>query len=93
MVFKRDDIDFGDYVEIEQKRYGVENEMYIYKVIGYLKSNSYVDVPVEGVREERLHPKVVDVIACVCCGISERDIYRYKKSDVKLIKKGGNLNE
>ena len=27
---------FGDYVEIEQKRYGVENEMYTYKVIGCL---------------------------------------------------------
>ena len=73
---------FGDYVEIEQKRYGIENEMYMHKVIGCLKSNSYVNVPVEN-RIEILHPKVVDVVACICCGINERDVYHYKKSDVR----------
>ena len=40
------DLDFGDYCLIEQKRYGVENEMFVHKVIGRLRSNSYVDVPV-----------------------------------------------
>ncbi len=74
---------FGDYVEIEQKRYGIENEMYLHKVIGCLRSNSHVDVPVKSVKEETLHNKVVDVVACVCCGIIEREIYFYKKSDVK----------
>jgi len=73
---------FGDYVEIEQKRYGVENEMYVHKVIGCLRSNNYVDVPVEN-RIETLHPKIVDVVACICCGIIERDVYFYKKSDVR----------
>ena len=38
-------LDFGDYVEIEQKRYGCENEMYLHKVINVLESNSWVDIP------------------------------------------------
>ena len=73
---------FGDYVRIEQKRYGVENEMYLHKVIGCLRSNSYVDIPVEGLEEEKLHSGIVDVVACICCGVNECDVYRYKKSDV-----------
>ena len=75
-------IDFGDYVGIEQKRYGDENEMYEYKVIGCLKSNYYVDVPVE-ICIETFHPEVIDVVACICCGVNERDVYRFKKSDVR----------
>lgn len=75
-------MEFGDYVEIEQKRYGVENEMYTCKVIGCLKSNMYVDVPVESPREESLHPKVVDVVACITCGIIERNVCNYKISMV-----------
>lgn len=74
---------FGDYVEIEQKRYGEENEMYTCKVIGCLRSNCYVDVPVEGLEIETKHLNIVDVVACVTCGIDERNIYRYKISDVK----------
>ena len=76
-------IDFGDYVEIEQKRYGVKNEMYTCKVIGCLRSNAYVNVPVESPGKESLHPEIVDVVACICCGIIERDVYFYKKSDVR----------
>ena len=76
-------MNFGDYVEIEQKRYGVENEMYTCKVVGCLRSNSYVDVPVYSPEVEKLHPEVVDVVACVTCGVDERNIYRYKISDVK----------
>lgn len=74
---------FGDYVEIEQTRYGAKNEMYSHKVIGCLHSNTYVDVPVEEVGVERRHLNVVDVVACVTCGVNERNIYRYKKSDVR----------
>ena len=75
---------FGDYVLIEQKRYGAENEMYTCKVIGCLRSNAYVDVPVDGLEVETLHPKMVDVVACITCGVSERDVYHYKISDVKF---------
>ena len=76
-------IDFGDYVRIEQKNYGCENEMYLYKVIGRLKSNSYVDVPVQCPEKECLHKKVVDVVACICCGVQEREVNYFRLSDVK----------
>ena len=77
------DIDFGDYVTIEQKRYGTENEMYIHKVIGILRSNCYVDVPVQTPATETSHEELVDVVACVCCGVSEREVLRYKLDSVK----------
>ena len=81
-------LDFGDYCLIEQKRYGVPNEMYVHKVIGGLRSNAYVDVPVQIPRAETIHDEVVDVVACVCCGVCERDILRYRLSDVKEVKDG-----
>lgn len=37
---------FGDYATIEQKRHGVPNEMFVHKVVGQLRSNTWVDVPV-----------------------------------------------
>ncbi len=74
---------FGDYVEIEQKRYGAKNEMYVCKVIGCLRSNSYVSVPVKCPEKEKLHPKVVDVVACITCGIVEKEVLNYKISDIK----------
>ena len=74
---------FGDYVLIEQKRYGVENETYVHKVIGRLRSNTYVDVPVQAPATETIHPEIVDVVNCICCGIEERHAFRYRLSDVK----------
>lgn len=76
-------LDFGDYCCIEQKRYGAPNEMYQYKVIGRLRSNSWVDVPVQSPAEEILHGEIVDVIACVCAGVGEREILRYRAVDCK----------
>ncbi len=78
-------IGFGDYVKIEQHRYGAKNEMYEYKVIRRLKSNSYVDVPIKGVEKETLHNKIVEVLACVCCGVSEREILNYDIDGCKKI--------
>jgi hypothetical protein len=75
-------VDFGDFGIIEMKRYGVPNEFYIHKVIGCLKSNSYVDVPVQSPARETLHLGIVAVVACVCCGVSEREILRYRECDV-----------
>ena len=75
-------MEFGDYVEIEQKRYGVENEMYTCKVIGCLKSNTYVDVPVKSPEKEKLHSEVVDVVACITCGIIEDKVLNYKIDDI-----------
>lgn len=80
-----DNLKFGDYVVIEQKRYGVPNEMYMHKVIGLLNSNSYVDVPVQTPATEVLHDKVEPVVACICCGVQERDVRYYRLSDVSKI--------
>ena len=81
-------IDFGDYVRIEQKRYGCENEMYLYKVIGRLKSNAYVDVPVQSPEKESLHKcsEMVEVAACICCGILEKEVHNFRLSDIKEYK-------
>ena len=88
-------IDFGDYVEIEQKRYDHDNknEMYLYKVIRRLKSNYYVDVPVQCPEKECFHKReYVDVIACICCGVDETIVNKFRLSDVKDIKKKGGNN-
>ena len=77
-------MDFGDYVIIEMKRYGVPNEYYTHKVVGVLRSNSYVDVPVQTPATETHHDGLVDVVACVCQGVSERDVRRYRVKDVRL---------
>ena len=80
--------DFGDYCVIEQKRYGVANEMYTHKVVGALKSNTYVDVPVKCPAKETLHDEVVPVVACICCGVQEREVLYYRQCDVQK-RKGG----
>jgi|SRR6056297_2202217 len=76
-------LDFGDYAIIEQKRYGVENEQYLHKVIGRGRSNTWVDVPVQTPAKETIHDHMEEVIRCVCCGVDERTILKYRASDVK----------
>lgn len=75
-------IDFGDYVSIEMKRYGVPNEFYTHKVVGRLRSNSYVDVPVQSPSEEVIHSQIEDVVACICQGVSERTVLNFRVKDV-----------
>jgi nucleoside 2-deoxyribosyltransferase len=74
---------FGDYVEIEQKRYGVENEIYLYKVIGALESNGWVDVPVQTPAKETVHKESEQVVRCICCGVCETEVLNYRIKDVK----------
>ena len=75
-------VKFGDYVLIEQKRYGVDNEMYRHKVIATLQSNIYVDVPVQSPATEIDHGKMVDVANCICCGVMETGVRKYKIADI-----------
>ncbi len=86
--------EFGDYCTIEQKRYGCANEHYTHKVIGTLRSNSWVDVPVQSPATETIHvTKALEpVVACVCEGISEREILRYRISDIRNLKKPAALH-
>jgi len=76
---------FGDYVSIEQKRYGCENEMYTHKVIGASKCNAWVDVPVQTPAKETLHKEIEPVVGCICCGVYEREVLNYRIKDVKKI--------
>ena len=77
-------LDFGDYCLIEQKRYGIDNELYLHKVIKQLESNTYVDVPVQTPAKEKVHNKMEKVIACICCGVSETEVRKYRLKDIKL---------
>ena len=77
------EIDFGDFAYIEQKRYGVDNERYLHKVIGGLRSNTYVDVPVQTPATEIIHDDVVDVVACITCGVRETDVRKYRLEDIE----------
>lgn len=76
-------LNFGDYCTIEQHRYGCDNEFYIHKVIGTLTSNTWVDVPVVANAKEVLHDTMEEVVACICCGVSERQVLYYRAVDVK----------
>lgn len=76
-------IDFGDYISVEQKRYGTDNEKYSHKVIEVTNSNCWVDVPVESPATESRHGIVSKVIRCVCCGVDETEVLRFRYEDVK----------
>ena len=74
---------FGDYCRIEMKRFGVANEFYTHKVIQSLRSNVWVDVPVLGPAKETKHEYIAAVIRCVCCGICEDKVLRFRAEDVE----------
>ncbi|HBY8236695.1 TPA: hypothetical protein MJF28_002578 [Klebsiella pneumoniae] len=74
---------FGDYAIIEQKRHGVPNEMFVHKVVGQLRSNTWVDVPVRVPATEALHGEMEDICLCICCGIDETEVRRYRVKDMR----------
>ncbi|WPS00501.1 hypothetical protein [Klebsiella aerogenes] len=74
---------FGDYAIIEQKRHGVPNEMFVHKVIDQLRSNTWVDVPVQSPATETLHDEMEDVCWCICCGVSETEVRKYRVKDMQ----------
>ncbi|MDR3061266.1 MAG: hypothetical protein LBU57_04020 [Dysgonamonadaceae bacterium] len=79
--------EFGDYAEIEQKRYGCENEMYLHKVIGTSKSNAWVDVPVQTPATEVIHQEIEPVVSCITCGICETVVLKYRIKDVRKVER------
>lgn len=74
---------FGDYAIIEQKRHGVPNDMFVHKVIDQLRSNTWVDVPVQSPATETMHDEMEDVCLCICCGIDETEVRRYRVKDMR----------
>lgn len=75
--------DFGDYVMIEQKRFGVPNEMFMHKVIGRLGSNMYFDIPAATHLGMKHAGEVVDVVRVICCGIDETKVLTFRVEDVR----------
>ncbi|HBS4240731.1 TPA: hypothetical protein MAH22_001803, partial [Klebsiella quasipneumoniae subsp. quasipneumoniae] len=74
---------FGDYAIIEQKRHGAPNEMFVHKVIDQLRSNTWVDVPVQSPATETIHDEMEDVCLCICCGVDQTEVRRYRVKDMR----------
>lgn len=83
---ERPSLRFGQYCEIEQKRHGSPNEMFMHKVIGSLASNTFVDVPVQSPAKETIHQGgVVPVVLCICCGVDETTVLKYRLEDTNKL--------
>lgn len=86
-------LEFGCYVEIEQYRFHASNEFYQYKVIGRGQSNTYVDVPCKSNTGEVIHNEVVDVVSCICMGVCETEVLKFRVSDVKQVLTNNHLSQ
>ncbi len=86
------DVKFGQYATIEQHRYGDKNEFYTHKVIGTSNSNSWVNVPVTGVCKETMQGLMEDVVWCICCGVQETEVLRYRFCDIKVYEQAPEVN-
>ena len=74
---------FGHYISVEQKRYGCDNQFYSYKVIGTLKTNSYIQTPVDGLGE-KIRGDSENCVQVICCGVDERNVERFRLQDIKF---------
>lgn len=88
-------MDFGDYCYIEQKRYGVKNEIYKYKVIGSGRANYYRIVPVDHCSPDAVTGDSCDVVKVICCGVIEETVQTFRLQDVSksINKQEGMINE
>ena len=41
-------------------------------------------MPVQCPATETMHDEVVDVVSCICCGVDETEVRKYRLSDVRL---------
>ena len=76
---------FGRYCRIEQLRYGVPNEMYLYKVVASLRSNCWCEVPYKTASKEARHDSIEDCVLAICCGIDETEVLRFRMADVEFL--------
>lgn len=76
---------FGRYCLIEQKRFGVPNEKFIYKVVSSLRSNCWCEVPYKAASKEVRHDRLEDCVLAICCGIDETNVQRFRLADVELL--------
>lgn len=78
---------FGRYCRIEQLRFGVPNETYLYKVVASLRSNCWCEVPYKTASKEVRHDSIEDCILAICCGIDETEVLRFRVADVEFVPK------
>lgn len=88
---RTNEIDFGDYVEIEMFRYYSDNEFYTHKVINAMKSNVWVNVPIVSIPTETMHSEMEKVLSVIQCGINETKVIRVREKDCKKLKTRRNL--
>lgn len=82
------EIGFGDFCTIEQKRYVGPNEFYGYKVVGRKKSNAWTDVPVDARNsKETLHDHSDDVVTVICNNLDDRTVHQFRVSDLASVRK------
>jgi len=77
------ELDFGDYCTIEQKRFGVPNEQYSYKVIGRSITNYYRPVPVEAGSSKKVKGPMMEAVKVIQCGVIEEEVETFRLVDVK----------
>ena len=76
---------FGRYCRIEQLRFGVPNEMFLYKVVASLRSNCWCEVPYKTASKEVQHDSIEDCVLAICCGIDETEVLRFRMADVEFL--------
>ena len=76
---------FGRYCRIEQFRYHSPNELFLYKVVASLRSNSWCEVPYKTASHEVAHDHIEDCVLAICCGIDETKVQRFRAADVEFL--------
>ena len=85
-------IDFGDYVEVEMFRYYAPNEMFLHKVVGAFKSNTWIDAPLKWDSKPTIHDEFETVLNVIQCGIDETKVIRVRQKDCIKVEKSINEN-
>lgn len=86
---RTNDIDFGDYVQIEMFRYGKQNELFIHKVVGALRSNAWIEAPLKWDSKMIGHDQMEVILNVIQCGLDETKVIRVAQKD--CIKLGGKI--
>ena len=73
---------FGLYAKIKQ---GACAEPHIYKIVGVLESNGYVDVPIQYPETVTIHKEIEPILRVIHCGVSEEEVIRVAVKDVDSI--------
>lgn len=78
---RSNEIDFGDYVEIEMFRHYAPNELFLHKVVSAFQSNTWLEVPLKWNSELVMHNHMEMVLNVIQCGIDETKVIRVRQAD------------